>query len=54
MTVMRLVAVTWPRGRGPQLRVAGCRVHHGLLGLVLLLHDWRDRRRWLVDLIPHR
>lgn len=39
---------------GPRVKVAGYRIHHGAagmfllgLGLVLALHDWRDRRSWL-------
>lgn len=33
--------------------VFGRRVHHGLIGLVLLLHDRHDYRVWLRDLVAH-
>lgn len=39
---------------GYEVRVVGCRVHHGLIGLVLVVHDIKDWRKWLIDLIPHR
>lgn len=39
---------------GRRCYLAGRRVHHGLVGLAaavvgvaLMLHDWRDRRVWL-------
>ena len=37
----------------PRVTVFGHRVHHGLIGLVLLLHDRHDARVWLRDLIKH-
>lgn len=37
----------------PRCYLFGRRVHHGAVGLVLLLSDWHDRRRWLADLVRH-
>lgn len=34
----------------PRVWILGRRVHHGLLGLVLLLSDVHDWRVWLRDL----
>lgn len=31
----------------------GRRVHHGFFGLLLLAHDWRDWRVWVMDFIRH-
>jgi hypothetical protein len=37
----------------PRCFIANRRVHHGLLGLALMLHDWHDHRVWIRDLIKH-
>jgi hypothetical protein len=34
----------------PRLWILNHRIHHGLLGLLLLIHDHRDWRHWLSDL----
>jgi hypothetical protein len=31
----------------------GRRVHHGLIGLALIVHDRKDRGRWLSDFLKH-
>jgi hypothetical protein len=51
MTLFRLRV-----GRGfpwVQLEICGHRVHHGLIGLALAVHDGRDWRRWIPDLLGH-
>ena len=37
----------------PRCFVMGRRLHHGAIGLLLLVHDWHDRRCWLRDFLKH-
>lgn len=37
----------------PRCYVFGRHIHHGLIGMLLMLHDRRDWRCWLPDLVWH-
>jgi len=37
----------WP----PRVWIRGHRIHHGLIGLLLCLHDIHDWRVWITDFI---
>lgn len=39
--------------RPARVYVFGHRIHHGLVGLILLLHDRNDWKVWVKDLVMH-
>ncbi len=44
---MSLIVITF---RPPRVTVAGHRIHHAWLGVVIVLSDLKDYRVWLSDL----
>ena len=37
----------------PRCWIFGRRIHHGLIGLLLIVHDRHDARVWIRDFVKH-